>query len=79
MTVGNYQIRPMETIEEYVEREVKPYVPDAWVDDAYTRTGYEIPFTRFFYKYEPPRPLDAIEAEIEALEAEIQGMLREVV
>ena len=43
------------------------------------RVGCEIPFTRFFYKYEPPRPLAEIEAEIVALENEIQGMLREVV
>lgn len=67
-----------ERIEDYMAREVLPHVPDAWVDESKTRIGYEIPFTRHFYKYEPPRPLEEIRAEIEALEAEIQGMLKEV-
>ena len=76
----DYENIPLEEdIEEYFEREVKPYVPDAWIDEDYTRIGYEIPFTRHFYEYEPPRPLEEIEAEILALEDEIQGMLREVV
>ncbi|MGF1470006.1 MAG: N-6 DNA methylase [Sandaracinaceae bacterium] len=68
-----------ETIEAYFEREVKPHVPDAWVDESKTKIGYEIPFTRHFYKYEPLRPLAEIEADIKALEDEIQGMLGEVV
>ena len=55
-----------------------PYVPHAWIDEDYTRIGYEIPFTRFFYEYEPPRPLEEIEGEIMELESQIQGMLREV-
>lgn len=67
-----------ERIEDYVAREVLPHVPDAWVDESKTKVGYEIPFTRHFYKYEPLRPLSVIEAEIRALEAEIQGMLGEV-
>jgi type I restriction enzyme M protein len=53
---------------EYFRREVKPHVPDAWVDEAKTRDGYEIPFTRHFYKYTPSRPLAEIEAEIKTLE-----------
>lgn len=76
----DYENIPLkEEIAEYFEREVLPYVPDAWIDEDYTRVGYEIPFTRHFYEYEPPRPLEEIEAEILALEEEIQGMLREVV
>ena len=67
-----------EDIRAYFEREVKPHVPDAWIDEEKTKVGYEIPFTRFFYQYTPPRPLEAIEADIKALEAEIQGMLGEV-
>lgn len=67
-----------EDITAYFEREVKPHVPDAWIDDSKTKVGYEIPFTRFFYQYTPPRPLEKIEAEIRALEAEIQGLLGEV-
>jgi len=71
----------------YVQREVLPFVPDAWVDETYTdaqdggvgRVGYEINFNRYFYKYVPPRPLEEIDAELKALEAEIAGLLQEVV
>jgi type I restriction enzyme M protein len=55
----------------YFEREVQPHVPDAWVDESKTRIGYEIPFTRHFYEYIPPRPLSEIDAQIRQLEAEI--------
>jgi type I restriction enzyme M protein len=65
-------------IDGYMEAEVFPHVEDAWVDHDKTKIGYEIPFTRFFYTYEPPRPLDVIEDEIRALEDEIQGLLKEV-
>jgi len=65
-------------IEEYVEAEVLPYVGDAWVDHTKTKIGYEIPLTRHFYTYTPPRPLAEIDAEIKQLEAEIQDLLREV-
>lgn len=72
---------------DYVQREVLPFVPDAWVDETYTdaqdggvgRVGYEINFNRYFYKYVPPRPLEEIDAELKALEAEIAGLLQEVV
>lgn len=67
-----------EAIEEYLRDEVLPYVPDAWVDQGKTKVGYEIPLTRHFYKYVPPRPLAEIDAEVKQLEAEIQGLLREV-
>ena len=59
----------------YLEREVLPHVPDAWVDDTKTKIGYEIPFTRHFYRYAPPRPVADIDAEIDAVEAEIQRVL----
>ncbi len=62
----------------YFDREVKPYAPDAWIDYEKTKLGYEIPITRHFYKYEPPRPVDEIEAELKVLESEIAGMLAEV-
>jgi type I restriction enzyme M protein len=65
-------------VEEHLEREVRPYVPDAWVDHTKTRIGYEIPLTRHFYRYVPPRPLEEIDAEIKQLEAEIQELLWEV-
>ena len=65
-------------IDSYATAEVLPYSADAWVDYDKTRIGYEIPVTRHFYKYVPPRALADIEADIEALEAEIQKLLREV-
>jgi type I restriction enzyme M protein len=65
-------------VEAYLEAEVLPYVPDAWVDHAKTKIGYEIPLTRHFYRYVPPRPLEEIDAEIKALEEEIQELLGEV-
>jgi type I restriction enzyme M protein len=75
-----------ETWEAYVEREVKPFVRDAWVDESHKdasdgevgRVGYEINFNRYFYEYVPPRPLEDIDAELKALEAEIAGLLKEV-
>ena len=61
-------------VEDYLEREIRPYVPDAWIDHSKTKIGYEIPLTRQFYKYVPPRPLEEIDAEIKQLEAEIQEL-----
>jgi type I restriction enzyme M protein len=60
-----------EDIHEYFKREVKPHVPDAWIDESKTKVGYEIPFTRHFYKYVAPRRLEEIQAEIRQLEGEI--------
>jgi type I restriction enzyme M protein len=65
--------------EAYVAAEVLPHVPDAWIDHSKTKVGYEIPFNRHFYVYQPPRPLAEIEADIKALEADILAMLAEVV
>ncbi len=65
-------------VDEYMAAEVLPYVPDAWVDHSRTKIGYEIPLTRHFYKYVPPRPLAEIDAEIKTLEEEIQLLLGEV-
>ena len=65
-------------IDEYMTAEVFPYVEDAWVDHTKTKIGYEIPLTRQFYKYVPPRPLAEIDAEIKTLEDEIQDLLKEV-
>ncbi|MBI4774849.1 MAG: SAM-dependent DNA methyltransferase [Deltaproteobacteria bacterium] len=65
-------------IEEYFQREVLPHVPDAWIDPGKTKVGYEIPLNRHFYRYEPPRELAEIEAEIKGLEGEILDLLREV-
>lgn len=67
-----------ESIQAYFEREVLPHVPDAWIDHSKTKVGYEIPLNRHFYRYEPPRELAVIEAEIKALEADIVRLLGEV-
>lgn len=65
--------------EDYLKAEVLPHVPDAWIDHSKTKVGYEIPLTRHFYVYQPPRPLETIAAEISQLEKEIMAMLSEVV
>lgn len=65
-------------VENYVVKEVLPYVPDAWVDYGKTKIGYEIPLTRYFYQYFPPRALADIDSEIKSLESEIQQLLGEV-
>jgi type I restriction enzyme M protein len=67
-----------ENIEAYFKREVLAHVPDAWIDHGKTKIGYEIPLNRHFYRYEPPRPLETIEAELKVLEGEIVGMLAEI-
>jgi type I restriction enzyme M protein len=65
-------------IDDYFEREVRPYVPDAWMDRDKGTVGYEINFNRYFYTYTPPRPLDEIDADLKAAEAEIMRLLGEV-
>ncbi len=65
-------------IDDYFEREVRPYVPDAWMDRDKDTVGYEINFNRHFYTYTPPRLLDEIDADLKAAEAEIMRLLREV-
>ena len=67
-----------ESIDVYFKREVLPHVPDAWIDESKTKVGYEIPLNKHFYRYEPPRPLEEIEADIKALESEIARLLGEV-
>ena len=65
-------------IHEYFAAEVAPHVPGAWIDESKTKIGYEIPFTRLFYTYVPPRPLEEIDAELKQLTAEIIELLQEV-
>lgn len=67
-----------EDVQKYFEREVLPHVPDAWIDESKTKIGYEIPFTRHFYEYNPPRPLTEIDAELKAISTEIMELLQEV-
>jgi type I restriction enzyme M protein len=76
----------VEPVEAFFEREVKPHVPDAWIDTARCDekdgqigiVGYEINFNRYFYRYTPPRPLEEIEADIRGIETDIMRMLSEV-
>lgn len=86
LDVAAFEIDPIRHIRKendnvlaYVEREVQPHVPEFWIDSDKTRIGYEIPFTRYFYKYEPLRPFAEIMQEIEALEKEIQAEIRQVI
>jgi type I restriction enzyme M protein len=65
-------------VEAFIRREVLPYAPDAWIDEPGTKTGYEISFTRYFYKPQPLRALEEIRADIKALEKETEGLLKEV-
>jgi type I restriction enzyme M protein len=67
-----------EDIHVYFEREVKPHVPDAWIDESKTKIGYEIPFTRHFYKYQSLRPSEEIMKEIKELEQSILEKLKKV-
>ena len=67
-----------EDIEEYFKREVLPFASDAWIDESKTKVGYEIPFTRYFYKYEAPRSSAEIMAEIMDLQTELEGSLEEI-
>lgn len=68
-----------EDIGAYFEREVLPHAPDAWIDEEKSKVGYEIPFNRHFYVFEPPRSLHAIDEELKALSANIITMLEELV
>lgn len=75
----DYEKVPLkDDIDAYFEREVKPHVPDAWMDRSKDKVGYEINFTKYFYKYKPLRSLDEIKADILALEGETEGLLKEI-
>jgi type I restriction enzyme M protein len=67
-----------EDVDKYFAREVEPFAPDAWADSAKEKIGYEIPFTRHFYKYLPPRDLELIDSELNDLVSEIQVLLRAI-
>jgi type I restriction enzyme M protein len=66
-------------IDAFIQREVLPHAPDAWVDDDATRIGYEISFNRYFYKPQPLRSLEEIRADILAVNKETEGLLAEIV
>ncbi|GGP26839.1 type I restriction-modification system subunit M [Silvimonas amylolytica] len=62
----------------YFKREVLPHAPDAWIDEEKSKVGYEIPFNRHFYVFEPPRSLHTIDEELKAVSASIMAMLGEL-
>ncbi|EGQ7816865.1 N-6 DNA methylase [Vibrio vulnificus] len=82
----NENVPLTETVADYFAREVLPHVPDAWIDESKTDpkdgevgiVGYEIPFNRHFYVYQPPRALENIDADLDAVSAEIMQLLQEV-
>jgi type I restriction enzyme M protein len=67
-----------EDVDDYFRREVLPHVPDAWMDRTKDKIGYEINFNRHFYRYQPPRPLEQIDADLKKAEDEILRLLTEV-
>jgi len=78
-SLRDYEKIPLkDDIDAYFEKEVKPHVPDAWMDRSKDKVGYEINFTKYFYKYSPLRPLDEIKKDILKIEKETEGLLREI-
>ena len=67
-----------ENVEEFFQPEVLPHLPQAWIDESKEKVGYEIPLNRYFYRYEPPRELEEIQADIKSLESDIVQLLKEV-
>ena len=67
-----------EDIHEYMEREVLPFAPDSYIDNSKTKIGYEISFTKYFYKYQEPRSTKEIMAEILELDKKLDGVLKEI-
>ncbi len=75
----DYENIPLkENVEEYFKREVLPHLPDAWIDHTKTKIGYEINFTKYFYKYKPLRSLEEIRRDILELEKETRESLNEI-
>jgi type I restriction enzyme M protein len=78
-SLRDYEKIPLtEDVEAYFAREVRPHVPDAWLDRSQDKVGYEISFNQYFYTYTPLRPLAKIKADILALEQETDGLLAEI-
>lgn len=67
-----------DNIAAYFKREVLPHAPDSWIDEEKSKVGYEIPFNRHFYVFEPPRDLHTIDEELKAVSANIMRMLEEL-
>ncbi len=75
----DYEKIPLKVnIDEYFEKEVRPHVPDAWMDRTKDKVGYEINFTKYFYKYQPLRSIEEIKNDILDLESETEGLLKQI-
>jgi type I restriction enzyme M protein len=66
-------------IEDYFEREVKPHLPDSWMDESKNKVGYEINFTKYFYQYKPLRSMSEITQDLLKLEQESENLLKEII
>ena len=76
----DYERVPLEQdIDDYYEREVKPHLPNSWMDRSKDKIGYEINFTKYFYKYKPLRSLGDITQDLLKLEEEIEGTMKEII
>jgi len=65
-------------IEKYIEREVKPHLPDSWMDRSKDKIGYEINFTKYFYQYKPLRSLGEISQDLLKLDKDTEGLMKEI-
>jgi len=75
----DYERVPLEQdIDDYYKREVKPHLPDSWMDRNKDKVGYEINFTKYFYKYKPLRSLEDITQDLLKLDEEIEGIMKEI-
>jgi type I restriction enzyme M protein len=72
----NENVPLSEKIDAYMQREVLPFVPDAWVDEEKTKVGYEISFNRYFYVYQAPRSVEEIQSDLTKIEDEIAALLK---
>ncbi len=69
----------MDDVDEYYQREVKPHLPDSWMDRSKDKIGYEINFTKYFYKYQPLRSLEDITQDLLELEKETEGLMKDII
>ena len=76
----DYERIPLgEDIDEYYKREVLPHLPNSWMDRSKDKVGYEINFTKYFYKYKPLRPIEDILSDLRGLEMESDGLFNQIV
>ena len=75
----DYERIPLsDNIDEYYEREVKPHLPDSWMDISNNKVGYEINFTKYYYQYKPLRSLSEISQDLLKLDKETEGLMKEI-